>query len=91
MPAVVTITKTLYEPRFASVKTKMAANRAEIPLLTGADLGLDASAIGLSGSPTKVRDTYVPPRKTGGVKIEEDEAEVAVGQLTALLSHAGVI
>lgn len=91
MPAVVTITKTLYEPRFASVKSKMAANRAEIPVLTGADLGLDASKVGAGGSPTKVRDTYIPQRKTGGVKIEEDEVEVAVDRLSALLSDAGVI
>lgn len=91
MPVVVTVTKTLYEPRYASVKTKMAANRAEIPMITGSDLGLDASKTGLLGSPTKVRDTYVPPRKSGGVKIEEDEAEVAASRLTALLSDAGVI
>ena len=91
MPVVVTVTKTLYEPRYASVKSKMAANRAEIPVLTSADLGLDASKIGLGGSPTKVRDTYVPQRKTGGVKIEEDEAEIAAEKLTALLSDAAVI
>ena len=86
MPVVVTITKTLYEPRYASVKSKMAANRAEIPFLSGADLGLEAVI-----SATKVRDTYVPARKSGGVKIEEEEAEIAVEKLVALLSDAAVI
>ena len=45
MPAVVTVTKTDYEPRYASVKTKMAANRAEIPVLLAADLGLPADQL----------------------------------------------
>ena len=44
LPAVVTITKTEYDPRYASVKSKMAANRAEIPVLSAADLGDDAAA-----------------------------------------------
>ena len=91
MPALVTVTKTTYDLRFASVKSKMAANKAVIPFLSGADLGLDAAKIGLGGSATKVRDTYVPARKSGGVKIEEDEAEAAVDKLVALLSEAAVI
>ncbi|MDR0857973.1 MAG: electron transfer flavoprotein subunit beta/FixA family protein [Oscillospiraceae bacterium] len=91
LPAVVTISKTEYEPRYASVKTKMAANRAEIPVLTVADLELDAARIGLAGSPTKLRNTYVPQRKTGGVKLEEENGEIAAEKLATLLSDAGII
>ena len=91
MPAVVTVTKTEYEPRYASVKSKMAANRAEIPVLSAADLGLDAAELGLGGSPTRVVKTYVPPRKSGGIKLEEESGEIAAEKLTALLSDAGVI
>lgn len=91
LPAVVTMSQTPYEPRYASVKTKMAANRAEIPVLTAADLGLDDAAVGVGGSPTKVVKTFVPERKKGGVKIEEETAEESVSKLVALLSDAGVI
>jgi electron transfer flavoprotein beta subunit len=91
LPALVTVTKTAYEPRYASVKSKMAANRAEIPTLTAADLAVDVEKVGLKGSPTKVKKTFVPQRKTGGVKIEEETPELAVEKLTALLSDAGVI
>jgi len=91
LPAVVTMSQTPYEPRYASVKSKMAANRAEIPVLTAADLGLDTAAVGAGGSPTKVVETFVPERKKGGVKIEEDTAEEAVSKLMALLGDAGVI
>ena len=86
MPAVVTVTKTEYELRYASVKTKMAANRAEIPILTSADLGAPDVV-----SPSKTLKTYIPPRKTGGVMIEEETGELSAEKLTALLSDAGVI
>ena len=85
IPAVVTVTKTEYDLRYASVKSKMAANRAEIPVLTAADLGAEAQ------SPAKVIKTFIPQRKTGGVKIEEETGELSAEKLTALLSDAGVI
>ena len=88
LPAVVTVTKTEYDPRYASVKSKMAANRAEIPMLSAADLGEDASVI---WSPATVLKTYIPQRKTGGIKIEEETGELSAEKLTALLSDAGVI
>ena len=87
LPAVVTVTKTEYEPRYASVKSKMAANRAEIPVLTASDLGVDAAV----KSPAKTIKTFIPQRKTGGIKIEEETAELSAEKLTALLSDAGVI
>jgi electron transfer flavoprotein beta subunit len=91
LPALVTVTKTAYEPRYASVKSKMAANRAVITVLSAADFAVDTERSGLKGSPTKVRKTYVPQKKKGGVKIQEETADLAVAKLTALLSDAGVI
>ena len=88
LPAVVTVTKTEYDLRFPSVKSKMAANRAEIPVFTAADLGVDAASVPFQAKTVK---TYIPQRKTGGVKIEEETGELAAGNLTALLSDAGVI
>ena len=88
MPAVVTITKTEYELRYASVKSKMAANRAEIPVLTASGLGEDAAS---ALSPSKALKTYIPERKTGGIKIEEETGELSAEKLTSLLSDAGVI
>ncbi|MCL2200475.1 MAG: electron transfer flavoprotein subunit beta/FixA family protein [Oscillospiraceae bacterium] len=87
LPAVVTVTKTEYDLRFPSVKTKMAANKAVIPVFTAADLG-DAANI---WQPVKTLRTYIPERKSGGVKIEEETGELSAEKLTALLSDAGVI
>jgi len=88
LPAVVTVTKTEYDLRYASVKSKMAANRAEIPILAAADLGADAAGI---VSPAKTIKTYIPQRKTGGIKIEEETGELSAEKLTVLLSDAGII
>ena len=88
LPAVVTVTKTEYDLRFPSVKSKMAANRAEIPVFAAGDLGADAANV---WQPTTTIKTYIPERKTGGVKIEEETGELSAEKLTALLSDAGVI
>jgi len=88
MPAVVTVTKTEYDLRFPSVKSKMAANRADIPILTAADLAPEAASV---FAPVKTIRTYIPQRKTGGIKIEEETGELSAEKLTALLSDAGVI
>ena len=91
-PCVVTFTKPSWDPRYPTIKRKMAANRAQIPTLTGADFaGLDASAIGAAGSPTKVIKTFVPQRSKSGIKIQEESDEESAKKLFALLSDARVI
>ncbi len=91
LPAVVTVTKTAYEPRYASVKSKMAANRAVIPVLTAADFEIDTNLSGLKGSPTKVKKTFVPQKKKGGIKLQEETGVIAAEKLAAMLSEAGII
>ena len=56
MPCLITFTKPGFDPRYPSIKRKMAANRAVIPVLTAADLpDIDLTRAGLKGSPTKVK------------------------------------
>ncbi len=44
------------------------ANRTQIPTLTPEDLtDIDAARIGLKSSPTRVKKSFVPVRKSGGV------------------------
>ena len=92
IPCVVTFTKPSFDPRYPTIKRKMAANRAEIPTLTAADLPqIDLTRAGLKGSPTKVKKTFVPQKKTGGVKIQEETGAESAVKLAALLSDAHVI
>ena len=74
MPCVVTVTKPSFDPRYPTIKSKMAANRKEIATIAFADLEaiIDSTRIGLKGSPTKVKKTFTPDVKTGGVRIQEE-------------------
>lgn len=90
-PAVITVSKTEYEPRYATIKSKMAANRAEIPALTSKDVSIDIEKCGLKGSPTKVKKTYTPVRTKNGVIIQNESVEDSVKNLMSLLVDSKVL
>jgi len=90
-PAVVTVTKPAYEPRYPTVKAKLAANRAAIPVLTIEEVKADRAKSGLKGSPTKVKKTFVPVRNKNGVIISDSDAAESAKQLAGLLSDAGIV
>ena len=92
LPCLVTFTKPAWDPRYPTIKRKMAANRAQIPTL-GDDAfpDIDTTKIGLKGSPTNVKKTFVPQKKTGGMKIKEETAEESAVKLFQVLSDASII
>ena len=90
-PVLVTVTKTTYEPRYPTVKTKIAASRSEIPVLTINEVKADPAKSGLKGSPTRVKKTYVPVHNKNGIIINEDTAAYSARKLAGLLSDAGLI
>ncbi|WP_297214233.1 electron transfer flavoprotein subunit beta/FixA family protein [uncultured Flavonifractor sp.] len=92
LPCVVTFTKPSWDPRYPTIKRKMAANRAEIPVL-GEDAfpDMDTGMIGLSGSPTHVKSTFVPPKKSGGIKIKEESDDLSAQKLFSFLSKGGFV
>lgn len=91
-PCVVTFTKPAWDLRFPTIKRKLAANRAEIQTFSEADLpGINLAKAGLKGSPTKVKKTYVPQKKSGGVKIAEVSGSESSKKLFQLLTSAGII
>ena len=90
-PVVVTVTKPAFEPRYPSIKSKIAANKAIIPVLTINEVQADAERSGLKGSPTKVKKTYVPVRNKNGIIIKEDLASESAKKLAGLLSNAGLV
>jgi electron transfer flavoprotein beta subunit len=91
-PCLVTFTKPSFDPRFPTIKRKMAAGRAQIPVL-GDDAfpDIDRSRIGLKGSPTHVKRTFVPIRKKDGLIIKEDSDAASALKLVHVLSDAHVI
>ncbi|MEA4825360.1 MAG: electron transfer flavoprotein subunit beta/FixA family protein [Clostridium sp.] len=91
IPTVITVIKTAYEPRYATIKSKLAANKVQISTMTSDDLDIDLERIGLKGSPTKVKKTFTPQLKKAGVKIKGETGSESALKLISLLSDAGLI
>ncbi|MCX2953591.1 electron transfer flavoprotein subunit beta/FixA family protein [Lentzea sp. NEAU-D7] len=86
LPAVVSVTEKINEPRYPSFKGIMAAKKKPVSTLTVADLGIDASEVGLSGAYTQVQEASPKPPRSAGQRIEDGGdggskiAEFLVGQ-----------
>ncbi len=59
-PVLLTVLSSLNVPRVPSLKGKMRAKKAQIPMWSASDIGAEPEKIGLAGSPTKVHSTYIP-------------------------------
>lgn len=76
MPAVITVNRDINDIRYESLPDLIKAARYK-PIVWGKnDLDLEDKKLGLSGSPTMVRDIFAPEHKHGGEKIYLDENNV---------------
>ena len=92
MPALVTVTRAEKEPRGASGGGGGGAGGAVIPVKTAAELGIDTTMIGLSGSPTKVKKVFTPPvPEVNSEIINEEDTDKAVDMLIEKLVQANII
>lgn len=76
LPCVLTVVKEINEPRLPSLKGKMAAKKAEIPVWGAAEIAADPDKLGLNGSPTKVIRIFTPPPRGGGEMLEGELDEI---------------
>ena len=90
-PVVITAGKGACEPRYASVGSILAANRADFPVLTIQEIPAKPEYSGLKGSPTKVQKTFVPLRKGGGVIIREETGKASAVKLAGMLADIGLV
>ena len=93
LPAVVSVTKTPYELRYATVKGIFFSNRAEIPVITPQEMEgkIDLSRAGLKGSPTKVKKSFTPQRSKQCALVDEASPAASGARLAALLFEANKI
>jgi len=92
LPVVCTVVKSINVPRFATIKSKMASNKARIDVLTAGDLSdIDPTKIGLKGSPTRVKKTFVPPRRKSGIQIKEETGKDSALKLVEKLVESKLI
>jgi len=75
LPAVVTVTAGVVEPRYPSFKGIMAAKSKPVETLTVADLGLDAGQVGAAGARQEITDvSAAEARGSGEIVVDEGDA-----------------
>ena len=72
LPAVVSVTAGVVEPRYPSFKGIMAAKNKPLDQVTVADLGLDAGAVGWAGARQQITSVADAPPRQAGEKVEDD-------------------
>ena len=81
MPCAVTVQKPNYDPRYPTIKSKMAARKKTIETIEAADC---------PESRIEVLKVYGPAKRQAGVKIQAESAEEAVAQAMAMMTEAKV-
>ena len=89
LPAVVTVTAGVVEPRYPSFKGIMAAKNKPVDNLTVADLGIDPSRVGTAGSGQEITDVVEAESRSAG-EIVVDEGDGAQ-RVVAFLEQLKVI
>ncbi|WP_328398024.1 electron transfer flavoprotein subunit beta/FixA family protein [Nocardia sp. NBC_00416] len=72
LPAIVSVTEKINEPRFPSFKGIMAAKKKEVQTFTLEDLGIDPSTVGVANAGTSVTASTPKPPRTAGEKISDE-------------------
>ena len=72
LPAVVSVTEKINEPRFPSFKGIMAAKKKEVRVLTLAEIGVEGDEVGLANAGSTVVASTPKPAKTGGEKVTDE-------------------
>jgi electron transfer flavoprotein beta subunit len=89
LPALVSVTSGINEPRYPQLKGIMAAKKKEIKIYKLADLGLGPDQVGEAGAKEKVLTVGRPPKRQAG-KVITDEGE-AGKQIADFLAEIKVI
>jgi electron transfer flavoprotein beta subunit len=91
LPALVTAQKGLNEPRYASLPGIMKAKKKPLDIKTVADLGLDATQVGESGSKIKVVQLTPPEERKAGQMVEGETPQEKAANLAKLLHEEAKI
>jgi electron transfer flavoprotein beta subunit len=90
MPAVISCTQALGEPRYPSLKGIMAARSKEITSRSLADLGLDAASVGGAAATTKLVDTRTPPAR-GATEVVRGTPQEGAARIVELLTARRIL
>ncbi len=90
MPALISGTQALGEPRYPSLKGIMAARSKEIATLSLADLGIDPASVGLAAATTKFV-TSTPPTARSATRVIRETPDEAARQVYDFLADRRLI
>lgn len=90
LPGLLTIVKGKHEPRMPSLRGKMKAKKAQIPVWGVAEIEAEPDHIGLTNSPTRVVKIFSPEKKTGG-EVLQGELEEQVEMLFEKLHEMNLV
>ena len=82
LPCVVAVNKPEYDPRYPTIKSKMAARKKPIEDLAAEEAG---------AAQVEVLRVYAPAKRAAGVKIKAEDPAEAVSQALAMMSEAKAI
>ena len=90
MPALLTVTNTMYEPRDATFLGVIRALKEPIKVLSLEDVGIKEEVVGLRGSPTKIRKVERASLRRAKCIIKGGSVEEMVENLLRKLEENGV-
>jgi electron transfer flavoprotein beta subunit len=89
-PAAISVLKDINTPRVPSLRGRIKAKKAEIPVWTAADINADSEEVGLKGSCTRVVKIFTP-RITHDVKMIEGTLQEQVEELFSRLKESNIV
>jgi electron transfer flavoprotein beta subunit len=90
LPAVITVSNEVGEPRYPTIKGIMAAKKIEPVVWKPADIGVDSSQIGSSGQRAKMLKLFQPVHEGKCEMAEGDTPEEAAANLALKLREAKI-
>ncbi|MBM4422877.1 MAG: electron transfer flavoprotein subunit beta/FixA family protein [Chloroflexi bacterium] len=81
LPAAISVVKDINEPRYPSFMGIRKAAKANVPVWSAADIGVEASQVGAAGSAVTWPEIYPLPAREGSVEILEGSPEEIAAKL----------
>lgn len=91
LPALITVSNELGEPRYATLKGIMAAAKKTVPVWNTQEIGAEPSKVGASGARTKIQKLFIPVRESKCEMLEGENEEEAAAKLALKLREIKLI
>ncbi|MFC2032411.1 electron transfer flavoprotein subunit beta/FixA family protein [Chloroflexota bacterium] len=91
LPALITVSNEIGEPRYPTIKGIMSAKKKEPTIWNPADIGVEAAEIGASGRRAKILKLFQPVREGKCEIVEGESPEEAATNLAVKLREAKIL